>query len=415
LLEYLKNREQIHFHLLLAVTVSIPNFPFLLPMLIVVLGINWIFQLIITKGKFQFSKLQAFLIAFYVFNLLGMLFTDEVNMKRGWFDLEIKLSILLLPLYFSGFQTLDNKKLKTLIKVFVLSTAFAGIWHFSRSSYLYLNELENIYVFYGDGFTNPLHIGYFALYLNVAIFFALFLFQNTSKLRTKIIWLLAACILVFSLFLSSSKAGIISFIIVFILYGFYMLLLSKSSINKKSFALAFTFISILFALFFSGNSKTLLRFKTAVNQITETQISPNSEGSSQARIFAFKTSIQIISNNFWVGTGTGNIDVETLKNYEENNYTGALKRKLNAHNQFLQTFGALGLFGFLSLLLIFVSLWFSGVTQKNELIIFFATLCFLFALSESFLETQAGIIFFTIFSLILTSQKNNLDDSIFSS
>lgn len=149
----------------------------------------------------------------------------------------------------------------------------------------------------------------------------------------------------------------------------------------------------------------MLRFKTAVNQITETEISPISEGSTQARIYAFKTSIEIISENFWLGVGTGDIDPVTNSTYKENGYEGALKRKLNAHNQFLQTFGALGLFGFLSLVLIFVGLWFLGVTQKNELIIFFTTLCFLFALTESFLETQAGIVFFSFFSLILTSQK----------
>jgi O-antigen ligase len=205
--------------------------------------------------------------------------------------------------------------------------------------------------------------------------------------------------------LSSSKAGIISFVVVFILYGFYMIFLSKSSTNKLSFSIAFVVIGVLFSLFFTGNSKTMLRFKTAVSQITETEISPISEGSTQARIYAFKTSIEIISENFWLGVGTGDIDPVTISTYKENGYEGALKRKLNAHNQFLQTFGALGLFGFLSLVLIFVGLWFFGVTQKNELIIFFTTLCFLFALTESFLETQAGIVFFSFFSLILTSQK----------
>jgi O-antigen ligase len=405
LFEILKNREEVNYYLLLGVAVAIPNFPFLLPLLILLLGINWIIQLVQNRPRFNFSRIQLFLLGFYVFNLLGMFFTEQINMQRGWFDLEIKLSILLLPLYFSSFSVHSKNSILKILKIFSISATIAGVWHLVRSIYLYSAGLENYYVFFGDGFTNPLHIGYFALYINVAIFFALYFFQNAESKKHKFLWLLASCLLVFSLFLSSSKAGIISFVVVFILYGFYMIFLSKSSTNKLSFSIAFVVIGVLFSLFFTGNSKTMLRFKTAVSQITETEISPISEGSTQARIYAFKTSIEIISENFWLGVGTGDIDPVTISTYKENRYEGALKRKLNAHNQFLQTFGALGLFGFLSLVLIFVGLWFFGVTQKNELIIFFTTLCFLFALTESFLETQAGIVFFSFFSLILTSQK----------
>ena len=148
---------------------AIPNFPFLLPLLILLLGINWIIQLVQNRPRFNFSRIQLFLLGFYVFNLLGMFFTEQINMQRGWFDLEIKLSILLLPLYFSSFSVHSKNSILKILKIFSISATIAGVWHLVRSIYLYSAGLENYYVFFGDGFTNPLHIGYFALYINVAI------------------------------------------------------------------------------------------------------------------------------------------------------------------------------------------------------------------------------------------------------
>lgn len=396
----------------MALVFFIPNFPFLVPFTIFLIGILWIFNLAITRFKFTFSQLHYLMLAFYAINLLGMIYTEPQNYSLGWFDLEIKLSFLLMPLFFASFKPISKQNITQLIKLFVLAVLFAGTWHFIRSNYLFYSGLENLYIFYGAGFTSPLHLGYFALYLNFALFVALCFFQESQKLKHKILWLLAGLILLFYLFLTSSKAGLISFGIIFFAYGSYKLFFSKSN-QKKWFMIPFLAVIVVIGLLFSQNSKTLLRFKTALNQITETEISPNSTGSTQARIFAFKTAINLIENNFILGVGTGDIDVETKFHYQQNGYTGALARNLNAHNQFLQTFGAVGLFGFLNLLLIFVVLIYFGALFKNQIVLFFSGLSFLFAITESMLETQAGIVFFTLFTLILTSQKKSSHDTIF--
>ena len=89
--------------------------------------------------------------------------------------------------------------------------------------------------------------------------------------------------------------------------------------------------------------------------------------------------------------------------------TGALKKKLNAHNQFLQTFIGTGIIGFLLLLSITLGAIIKGFINKNYLLILFSLLMILNFLVESMLQAQAGFIFFVFFFCILIRYNFSTD------
>jgi O-antigen ligase len=78
----------------------------------------------------------------------------------------------------------------------------------------------------------------------------------------------------------------------------------------------------------------------------------------------------------------------------------ALIKKLNAHNQFLQTFIGTGIIGFVLLLLITIGTLIYGFVKKNYILALFSTLIFFNFLVESMLQAQAGFIFFVFFLVV---------------
>jgi O-antigen ligase len=106
-----------------------------------------------------------------------------------------------------------------------------------------------------------------------------------------------------------------------------------------------------------------------------------------------------------VGAGTGNVTPLMVKIYLEKGEEYAAKRRLNAHNQFLQTGAELGWPGLLCLVGFFA--WFVLRTRSGSEgypLLFAGLMCFHF-LFESFLEAQAGIVFFSFWALVFLQRK----------
>ncbi len=73
--------------------------------------------------------------------------------------------------------------------------------------------------------------------------------------------------------------------------------------------------------------------------------------STGMRIQAWESALDLVKSNPIFGTGTGDVKDELVKMYNSKGFVEIFNLRLNAHNQFLQSFAALGIFGFLLLLL----------------------------------------------------------------
>jgi len=144
------------------------------------------------------------------------------------------------------------------------------------------------------------------------------------------------------------------------------------------------------------------RFKTAISvTISAEKIDKTDAESTAVRILIWKESFKIIKQHIWLGTSPADANQNLYNAYEENGLTGALAKRLNAHNQFLQTFIGTGIIGFLLLLLITLFLIVYSFIKKNYILMLFSILIFLNFTVESMLQAQAGFTFFVFFLCIL--------------
>ena len=97
-----------------------------------------------------------------------------------------------------------------------------------------------------------------------------------------------------------------------------------------------------------------------------------------------------------------------LRDYAKNileiknrHYQRAHNRAYNFHNQYLQTFGAIGVFGLLLLCYLMLCPIFLLISNKNYLGIYFLFIIGSSFLTESMFERQAGIAFFCLFYVFL--------------
>lgn len=133
----------------------------------------------------------------------------------------------------------------------------------------------------------------------------------------------------------------------------------------------------------------------------------NPSGSSvMQRIEYLRASYNIISDNFWTGVGTG--DLEMAFNQQFNIMDSALEARYryHAHNQFLGIFVALGVFGFL---IFIIGLFYPAYKLKGFNDYFFGIFFIIMLISmfsDDTLETQAGVTLFAFFySLLLFGRK----------
>ncbi len=126
------------------------------------------------------------------------------------------------------------------------------------------------------------------------------------------------------------------------------------------------------------------------------------------RIEFLKTGAHIIQNNFWFGTGTGDVREEYRLQYIRDNSRLDVKYRLRAHNQFFTFFLSFGLFGFLW---ISFALFYSPKLENkygNFLFMIFFLIGILSMLNEDTLETHVGVSFFAFFyAFLLFSMPEN--------
>jgi O-antigen ligase len=126
----------------------------------------------------------------------------------------------------------------------------------------------------------------------------------------------------------------------------------------------------------------------------------HASNSVNSRFEIWSQALSLFKNAPYFGYGTGDVKDCLMESYRASNFTYALEKKLNAHNQYLQTSVALGFLGLLSLLaFLFLPLY----PVRFSSFSFFIGLVILNALTESIFETQKGVVFSAFFYAVYVS------------
>ena len=132
------------------------------------------------------------------------------------------------------------------------------------------------------------------------------------------------------------------------------------------------------------------------------------------RVLVWENSFEIIRENFWLGVGNGDANNALYEKYVQNEIVNAETKKLNAHNQYLQTFIETGFFGFISLVLILLVPFIQAVKNKNSLLILLICIIGFNFIFESMLCRFSGVLFFAFFyNLLIFENSKNIEETTF--
>lgn len=133
--------------------------------------------------------------------------------------------------------------------------------------------------------------------------------------------------------------------------------------------------------------------------------------SNTVRIVVWNFSFDIIAQNP-AGVGTGDVKDRLFREYRSHGYDLFAEKGLNAHNQFFQTGISIGIGAMLLLFLVIIGPVLLARKNLNPVSAAFVILIFMTCLFESYLERQAGIIFFSFMLVTLVAGQINTENTI---
>ena len=332
-----------------------------------------------------------FLLGICLIPLLG--FINSENKPIAWRSLEAHLWFFFTPLIFltTSSKLWTKKHFSTLLFLFSASEIALLFFLFIHSIYKTIQTGDTSYM-YNDLFCYNRHHAYISLYANfVYLLIFQYLIENFDKIsrKRKILLFGLEFFISICIFYAYSRAGILIFLFMHLLWCFYTIHLKRSS-WKVMTALAMS----MFALF------TLLIVTSPVNRFTEESIFFNRKPGDDRevdprRIIWLAAKEAAIDNLPWgVGTGDGN-DV-IVEYYHKNGYWLSSEHPFNAHNQFLFALLTNGIPGLIIILLFFSAPLGLAIRHKDLFLLSLFLLMTLNCLVECMFDRRAGVDFFAV-------------------
>ena len=340
------------------------------------------------RYRLNWKNSSVWFLALFVFHLIGI--TYSKNITFGLADVSMKLSFLAFPFYFIFIKNFNKTRLMDLISFIGSLSVLACI---GKAYYTFVVDDFNV-LSTDSEFSLFMHRGYQAIYWSIGVLWSVY--SVLSKRKHKWGHLILTVILMAGVFLTYSKAGILMLTISFF---FIFVLLIRKYKKLKLAVLSVVGLVLLSLLINAITPRPLARFKVMANTLLEqsSKNEVNENDSNSQRLLMWETSIELLKENPLVGVGTGDVKDVLKQRNREKGLEHLVELNLNSHNQFLTLGVALGGIGMLLLILLVFTAFVYGCLVSGDLWIHRLIMLgiFLFFLTESAFETQAGVVFFT--------------------
>jgi O-antigen ligase len=356
--------------------------------------------------KQLFTPGNAILQAVFFTVLLSVSYTSFT--AKAWTDVTRLLLILLFPLLFSLNPLNIDQYRDRLLFVFSLTCTLT-------IAYLYLHVLILIryfglplsdlfsHVFLNQNFSDPInmHATFFSLQVAVAFFYCLSRLFKAETLNYRLFYLAFVLLLFAGLVQLGSKAVLITILLALNL-AVPFFIIPKPKRLKYIWATA-TF-SVVFIVGLLATNSLRARYVTGL----KTDLSnPVLAESVEPRLSRWNASLQLVAKKPLFGYGAGS-EVAILGDqfFNKKLYISYLNR-FNAHNQYLTFLLITGIVGLLVYLLTLAYGFKMALAKKDLLFFIFLLLIAMVSLSESVLNAEKGVFFYSLFfSLFVFSTQN---------
>ncbi|HAW20776.1 MAG TPA: hypothetical protein DCX14_11380 [Flavobacteriales bacterium] len=395
---------KIQHYVLYAIAFFIPLLPGAVPPLIISFGVLSVYNILMGYRRAQMKEVSILLLAFFGLQLIGLLYTN--NMAKGWFSIQVQLSLLAFPISFIGFGMLNKFAYKTVLKAFLLGAIVAMVFCLGQSCYKVFVLDYKYFHFLGHRYSVILHQNYFALYLVFAQLILAYLewpLFNPNRVWRSMSRVFIFLFLSMSILLTGSKIGFIMWSLA--LVGITIGLLGA----LKNKLIAVTFLMFMFglmAVFISVNPFLQKRIMSVIHIAQgDTEVRPSANESTAVRSLVYNSAWELATSQPWYGQGTGDFQDALDAVYEEKSYVKAKERHYNAHNQFLQAWISVGIPGLMLMIGIFTVVFHRAITSREWLFLGFAVLALFISLTESIFNVQAGVVFFSFFAVLFSRRS----------
>lgn len=401
------------------VVVTLPFVEHINSWAIIIMTFVWLFTVNFSNFSFAFRerKLSIYFLLYFVWLVIGLIYTDD--MASGLKDLTLKLSFVIFPFVLLFNKRINQHFLRGVVRVFYYTMFIASIYMLVAAWISFLSNdstglTDSLSYFTYEKFASTLSIQpiYLSMYMVFSFFAVIWDFfidpriglTRSGKIMAQI-WAFHFYMMV--ILLSSRMELLVLLFISFLGIAYYDGFKRKSKSKAAVKMVILLSVTILFLGIIPIN-KARYTEMVDINQ----DYKQNQWGGRSIRIHKWLNALELIADQPLLGTGTGDMQEELEKVYKKNNFDLALEHKFNPHNQYLQTWASTGLIGLFFLLGIFIVSLIYALNSRNALYIGLVLLLSLSMLTESMLERQKGLVFFSFFLLFFGGYYFNHKEKI---
>ena len=395
----------------------------------------WIFTWLL-EGNFKtrftpfpHKGLYVGILLYFLLIVMSLFYTNDID--YGLFHIQEKLSIAFFPIILLGSNEKVKQNYNTLLIVFVLANLTAsiyilvnaiitnivvenGTWYIkhwiwqemqNESFWILVNRRASVFSYsHISAFKHP---AYFAMYLTFSISILVYLYkQKIAKKRwQKFLMTVMMVFFAFMIYLLQSSAGFITFGAVSVL----SVLHEFKAKQKKRYIFTGSIFILIGILAISFSKPAQKRLKDYTDVILNPKTAELFE--KDDRLGLWFSTVEVIKENFWLGTAPADLSEELSIKYKKYNLKDAEEEKFNAHNQYLETFAGIGIFGFLSLIFILVYGFYIAYKKRHYLLFFLMVVLSINFLFESMMNRMAGVLFMMFFYSLFVFMDTKLAKS----
>ena len=313
------------------------------------------------KTFFKINQIDIFYLLFLIFGIIS--FTNTFNLTESIIDwmkyFTLFITYLNLKILLSNFYAAEKIFMSIFLVLFALESVY--IFKIYFENYNYQNALDRSRLL--SGFSSNQNIAAFSILIKAPI--VIYYFNKTKSKLLKILAIFLILIAFFDILVISSRGAILGLILLL----FILFVIDFK--NKKNIKLRYR-QSILFSTLFLVISVIQIGlYENKSDLKVLNRISNYEDDSVNKRIKYIKTSIGFIVDNPITGIGIGNWKILSIRDIPD----GITQYEVPyfAHNDFLQVFSEIGIFGFLSYIMIifypifFLNKTFLGSNYKNSI------------------------------------------------
>ena len=384
------------------------------------------------KENLKLQKDLVFPLLLYVLMIISYFWS--IDSKETLAALSKEIPLLLIPIGFLIFKTNTTEQKKKIIEYYSY-VIIAFVLYYSARAIIRYFIFGDVRMFFYHG-ENDKDYGLVPKLLNaihMSVFVAIAFFYFFSKeIKSKIDSFFS--ILLFGFILLLSSKNIILVVVLLSLIHIFFFSKTAQKLRLRNLIVFGLLIGIIFSIgrikdrfkveFQINTDKSLsanviegipdgVHYVSIKEAWTNSTFTPNDYFNGTAfRVYQFRVFTELIKENNVIFTGFGlNASYPRIKEkaIHYNLYMGDKKdsdsgyQSKNFHNQYIQNFADLGVFGFLLLLIMLIVNVKNALKTKDFVHFTFAFLMISLFLTESFLWRQRGVVFFTMMYCLFNS------------